>query len=76
MLHGISTTGPFGKAEQSAINAFDANYLLSVDEVMANILHIAHSKEEELPETDMPVPGGHAPPSLHLSGLAVGHTVA
>jgi hypothetical protein len=41
MLRGISSTGHFGLAKQCVINAFDTSYLLSADEVMANILHLA-----------------------------------
>jgi hypothetical protein len=40
----------FGEAKQYVINAFDTNYLLSADKVMANILHLAQSMEEELPK--------------------------
>jgi hypothetical protein len=51
-------------------------YLLSADEVMANILHLTQSTEEELSGTDITAQGGHAPPpSSHSSRLAVGHTV-
>jgi hypothetical protein len=39
MLRGISNTGHFGQAKHCVINALDTNYLLSADEVMANILH-------------------------------------
>jgi hypothetical protein len=42
MLLGISSTGPFGQATQCVINAFDTNYLISADEVMAIILYPAH----------------------------------
>jgi hypothetical protein len=47
MLRGISGTGPFGQAKQCVINAFDTNYLLSANEAMANILHLAHNMDEE-----------------------------
>jgi hypothetical protein len=40
MLRGISCNGPFSQAKQCVINALDNNYLLSTDEVMANILHL------------------------------------
>jgi hypothetical protein len=45
-LRGISSTGPFGQAKQCVMNVFDTNYLLSVDEVMAIILHMAHNMDE------------------------------
>jgi hypothetical protein len=48
MLRGISNTGHFGKAKKCVINAFDTNYLLSADEVMANILHLAQNMDEEV----------------------------
>jgi hypothetical protein len=60
MLRGISSTGPFGQAKQCVINAFDPDYMLSVDEVMANILHMAHNMDEEdapgatAPDTSLP----------------------
>jgi hypothetical protein len=47
MLCGISSTSPHGHAKQCAINAFDTDYLLSVDDVMANIPHLAHNMEED-----------------------------
>jgi hypothetical protein len=69
MLRGISSTGPFGQAEQCIINAFDTDYMLSVDEVMANILHLAHNMDED------DAPGATAPDtSLRLSLPAAGHT--
>jgi hypothetical protein len=39
MLRGISSTGPYGHAKQCVINAFDTYYMMSVDEVMASVLH-------------------------------------
>jgi hypothetical protein len=45
MLRGISNTGPFGQAKQCVIKASDTNYLMSADEVMANILHLAQNME-------------------------------
>jgi hypothetical protein len=47
MLRGISSTGPFGQAKQCVINAIDTDSMLSADEVMANILHLAHTMDEE-----------------------------
>jgi hypothetical protein len=47
MLRGISSTGPFGQAKQCVINAFDTDYMLSANEVMANILHLAHNMDVE-----------------------------
>jgi hypothetical protein len=61
-LRGISATGPFCQANQCVINAFDTNYLMSADEAMANIFHLAKNMEEELPGTTIPAPGGHASP--------------
>jgi hypothetical protein len=46
MLRGISGTGPFGQAKKCVINAFNTDYMLSVDEV-ATILHLAHDMDEE-----------------------------
>jgi hypothetical protein len=37
MPRGISSTGLFGQAKQCVINAFDTDYLMYDDEVMANI---------------------------------------
>jgi hypothetical protein len=55
MLRGISSTGPHGQAKQCIINAFDTNYLLSVDDVMASILHLAHNMDEDdAPDTRAP----------------------
>jgi hypothetical protein len=47
MLRGISSNGPHGQAKQCVINSFDTYYMLSADEVMANILHLAHNMDEE-----------------------------
>jgi hypothetical protein len=55
MLRGISSSGPPGKAKQCVINAFDTDYLLSVDEVMASILHLAHNMDDD-PAPDTPAP--------------------
>jgi 2-phospho-L-lactate transferase/gluconeogenesis factor (CofD/UPF0052 family) len=39
MLRGISSTSPYyGQAKQCVIKAFDTDYMLSADEVMASIL--------------------------------------
>jgi putative protein kinase ArgK-like GTPase of G3E family len=43
MQRGISSTGHLDHAKLCVINAFDTNYLLSADEVMANILHLAQT---------------------------------
>jgi hypothetical protein len=50
MLRGISTTCHFGKVKQCVINAFDTNYLLSAEEVMANILHLAQNMDDDAPD--------------------------
>jgi hypothetical protein len=49
MLRGISSSSQHGHAKQCAINAFDTDYLMSADEVMASILHQAQNIKEELP---------------------------
>jgi hypothetical protein len=49
ILRGISSTGHFGQAKQCAINAFDTDYPISANEVMANILHLAQNMDEEFP---------------------------
>jgi hypothetical protein len=56
MLRGLSSTGPFGQAKQCVINAFETDYLLSADEVMASILHLAHNMDEEAGAKGAPVP--------------------
>jgi hypothetical protein len=56
MLRGISSSGPHGQAKQCVINAFDTYYLLSADEVMASILHIAHNMDDDrAPDTPAPI---------------------
>jgi hypothetical protein len=62
MLLGISNTCLFGKVKQCVINAFDTNYLLSADEVMANILHMARNMDDEPPDRAQPSTAGPAPP--------------
>jgi hypothetical protein len=64
MLRGISNTGHFGEANECVINAFDTNYLLSVDEVMANILHLAQNMDDDLPAPALPTTIGPAPSHL------------
>jgi hypothetical protein len=56
MLRGISSTSPFGQANQCVINSFDTDYLMSADEVMANILHLAHNMDEEAYAPGAPTP--------------------
>jgi hypothetical protein len=56
MLRGISSSGPFGKAKHCVINAFDTDYLMSADEVMANILHPAQNMDEEVSAPGLPAP--------------------
>jgi hypothetical protein len=73
MLRGISSTGPHGQAKQCVINAFDTYYLLSVDDVMAIILHLAHNMDEDTPRTQQ-LPTSHHLPSPPLSLLAAVHT--
>jgi hypothetical protein len=52
------------------INAFDTNSLMSVDDVMAIILHLAQNMEEELPEANITAP--RWPPSPIFAFVAVG----
>jgi hypothetical protein len=44
------------------INAFDTNYLLSTDEVMGSMLHLAHYIDEEVTAPGLPAPDTSAPP--------------
>jgi hypothetical protein len=62
MLRGISSSGPHGQAKQCVINAFDTDYLLSADEVIANILHFTHNMDDD-PAPDTPAPVA-SPPSI------------
>jgi hypothetical protein len=62
MLRGMSSNGPFGQAIHCVINAFDINYLLSADKVMASILHLAENMEEELAGADVFAPSGPSSP--------------
>jgi hypothetical protein len=57
----ISSNGPHGEAKHCVINAFDADYMLSVDEVMASILHLAHNMDED-DAPDTPTPNVSPPP--------------
>jgi hypothetical protein len=61
MLRCISSSGPHGQAKQCVINAFDTDYLLPADEVMANILHLAHNMDND-PAPDTPAPVASPPP--------------
>jgi hypothetical protein len=61
MLRGISSSGPHGQAKQCVINAFDTDYLMSADEVMASILHLAHNMDDD-PAPDTPAPAISPPP--------------
>jgi hypothetical protein len=71
MLRGISITGHFGHAKQCVINAFDTNYFLPADEVMANILHLAENMDE-----DVATPGQQALTALPLSSAPLSMLVA
>jgi hypothetical protein len=64
MLRGISNSSQYGHAKQCAIYAFDTDYFLSADEVMANILHLAQNMEEEFSLSVDQAPNPHtlAPP--------------
>jgi hypothetical protein len=70
MLRGISNTGPFGQAKQCVINAFDTDFMLYVDEVMANILQLAHNVDEETCAPGAPAPD--ASPPLILAFVTAG----
>jgi hypothetical protein len=59
---GICSTGPFGHAKQCVINAFDTDYMLPSDEVMANILHLAHNMDDEVCAPDVKTPDASPPP--------------
>jgi hypothetical protein len=48
MLRDISINGPFGQAKQCVITAFDTNFLMSADKVMAKILHLAQNMDNHL----------------------------
>jgi hypothetical protein len=54
MKRGISSTGPFDHAKQCVVNAFDTNYLMSADEVMVSILHLAHNMDEGVAAPGLP----------------------
>jgi hypothetical protein len=66
---------------QCVINAFDTNYLLSADEVMANILHLAQNMDDDPPDPAMPTHDGPAPPisafiaASHGSNIGRGHNL-
>jgi hypothetical protein len=62
MLRNISSTGRYEHAKHCVINAFDTNYLMSADEVIANILHRAESIDKELLDSAMPTTYGLASP--------------
>jgi hypothetical protein len=62
MLRSISVTGHFGQAKQCVVIAFDTNYLMPADEMMANILHLAQNTDEELLDSTLAAPDGPAPP--------------
>jgi hypothetical protein len=66
MLRGIFSSGPHGQAKQCVINAFDTDYLLSVDEVMASILHLAHNMDDD-PAPDTPARVALTPPRVALT---------
>jgi hypothetical protein len=61
MLRGMSNNGPHGQAKQCVINAFDIYYLLSDDDVMASILHLAYNMDED-DAPDTPAPHNSPPP--------------
>jgi hypothetical protein len=73
MLRGISSNGPHGQAKQCVMNAFDTDYLLSADEVMASILHLAHNMDDD-PAPDAPAPVASPLPSPRSSLRAAART--
>jgi hypothetical protein len=73
MLRGISSSGPHGQAKQFVINAFDRDYLLSADEVMACILHLAHNMDDD-PAPDTPAMVASPLPSPRSSLRAAART--
>jgi hypothetical protein len=62
MLRGISSSGPCGQANKCVINAFDTDYLLSFDEVMRSILHLARNMDENSGAPSMPARDTSPPP--------------
>jgi hypothetical protein len=58
MMRGISSTSHYGHAKHCVINGFDTNYLMSVDEKMAIILHLAQNIDEELTYSNLQAPNG------------------
>jgi hypothetical protein len=62
MLRGISNSGLFGQAKQCVISAFDIDYPMSTDEVMASILHLAQNMDETAGAPSMPAPDTSPPP--------------
>jgi hypothetical protein len=74
MLRGISSTGLLCHAKQCVINAFDTDYLSSVDEVMASILNLAHNMDEDVSAQGAPVPDASPLLSVRLSVLVAAHT--
>jgi hypothetical protein len=72
MLRGIAITGHFGQAKQCVINAFDTNYLLSADEVMPSILHLARNMDEDVTAPSLPALDGPAPPISAFVGASRG----
>jgi hypothetical protein len=76
MLRGISSSGPFGQAKRCVINVFDTDYLMSADEVMASILHLAQNMDEDAGAPSMPAPDTSPLPSLRLSLLVAVRTAA
>jgi hypothetical protein len=73
MLRGISSSSDkYGEAKQCANNVFDTDYLLSADEVMAIILHLAQNMEEELPLVVDLAPNPPAPTSPIFTFVTAG----
>jgi hypothetical protein len=58
------------------INAFDTYYLMSADEVIANILHITQNMDEDAGAPRMPPPDTSPLPFLRMSLLVAVRTAA
>jgi hypothetical protein len=76
MLSSTTSTCQFSQGKYCVIDAFDTNYLLSANDVMASILHLAKNMETELPCMDLSTHDVTTPPvSAFIWQLAVGSMV-
>jgi hypothetical protein len=74
MLRATSSTDHLGMAKQCDINAFDTNNLMSADEVMACILHMAHNMDEELRDPAFTILDAPAPRTCAFVAACRGFT--